>query len=55
MKIWIRKLDTFWIFSFEKEKIKDILLYQRKLKYLKDLEKNLIKNAKEKGEIKYYY
>ena len=41
--------------EFEKEKIKDILLYQRKLKYLKDLEKNLIKNAKEKGEIKYYY
>jgi hypothetical protein len=41
--------------EFEKEKIKDILLYQRKLKYLKDLEKNLIKNAKEKGDIKYYY
>jgi hypothetical protein len=41
--------------EFEKEKIKDILLYQRKLKYLKDLEKNLINNAKEKGEIKYYY
>ena len=41
--------------DIEKEKIKDILLYQRKLKYLKDLEKNLIKNAKEKGEIKYYY
>lgn len=41
--------------EFEKEKIKDIILYQRKLKYLKDLEKTLIKNAKEKGEIKYYY
>jgi hypothetical protein len=40
--------------EFEKEKIKDIILYQRKLKFLKDIQNSLYQKASKGGEIKYY-
>jgi hypothetical protein len=40
--------------EFEKEKVKDILLYNRKLKLLTSTQKNLFDKALDKGDIKYY-
>lgn len=40
--------------EFEREKIKDIILYKRKLDVLKQNQKNLFEQAKQSGEIKYY-
>jgi hypothetical protein len=40
--------------EFEKEKIKDIILYQRKLKFLKDIQNSLYQKASKGGDIKYY-
>ncbi|MDP2175544.1 MAG: hypothetical protein Q8K70_06485 [Bacteroidota bacterium] len=40
--------------EFEKEKVKDILLYNRKLKLLTKTQEELFKKALEKGDIKYY-
>lgn len=41
-------------FEFEKEKIKEIILYQRKMNFLKDNQQNLYNKAIEKSEIKYH-
>ena len=41
--------------DFEKDKIKDIILYQRKLKFLKEVQNNLYSKASKGGEIKYYF
>lgn len=40
--------------EFEKDKIKDIILYQRKLKFLKDVQQSLYQKALDKGDVKYY-
>jgi hypothetical protein len=40
--------------EFEKDKIKDIILYQRKLKFLKDIQNSLYHKASKGGDIKYY-
>jgi hypothetical protein len=40
--------------EFEKDKIKDIILYQRKLKFLKDIQNSLYQKASKGGDIKYY-
>jgi hypothetical protein len=40
--------------EFEREKIKDIILYKRKLDVLKQNQKTLFEQAKQSGEIKYY-
>ena len=40
--------------EFEKDKIKDIILYQRKLKFLKDIQNALYQKASKGGDIKYY-
>jgi hypothetical protein len=40
--------------EFERDKIKDIIKYQRKLDFLKNNQKTLVDKALEKGEIKYY-
>jgi len=39
--------------EFEKDKIRDIILYQRKLTFLKDHEAELLKSAQAKGKIKW--
>lgn len=40
--------------EFEKDKIKDIILYQRKLKFLKDVQNSLYSKAIKGGDVKYY-
>ncbi len=40
--------------EFEKDKIKDIIKYRRKLDFLKSNQKTLVEKAIDKGEIKYY-
>ncbi len=40
--------------EFEKDKIKDIIKYRRKLDFLKNNQKSLVEKAIQKGEIKYY-
>lgn len=40
--------------EFEKDRIKDILLYQRKLRFLKENQKLLTDRALKNGEVKYY-
>lgn len=40
--------------EFEKEKIKEIILYQRKMNFLKETQQNLYNKAIEKSEIKYH-
>jgi hypothetical protein len=40
--------------EFEKDKIKDIILYQRKLKFLKDNQNSLYQKASKGGDVKYY-
>lgn len=39
--------------EFEKDKIRDIILYRRKLKFLKDSRQSLFEKAIEQGDIKY--
>ena len=39
--------------EFEKDKIRDIILYQRKLTFLKDHEAELLKSAQSSGKIKW--
>ena len=46
--------DALSPFEFEKDKIKDIILYQRKLKFLKDIQNSLYQKASKGGDIKYY-
>jgi hypothetical protein len=46
--------DALSPFEFEKDKIKDIILYQRKLKFLKDIQNALYQKASKGGDIKYY-
>lgn len=41
--------------QFEKEKIKKIIIHQRKIELLKRLENEIYQDAKEKGEIKRYF
>jgi hypothetical protein len=40
--------------DFEKERIKDIIRYQRKLSFLKSSQKSLFEQAIKKGDVKYY-
>lgn len=40
--------------DFERDKIKDIILYKRKLSFLKEKQESLYKKAIENGKIKYY-
>ncbi len=40
--------------EFEKDKIRDILLYRRKLEFLKGVQKSLFDKAVKNGDIKYY-
>lgn len=40
--------------EFEKDRIKDIILYQRKLRFLKENQKSLFGKATKNGDIKYY-
>ncbi len=40
--------------EFEKDKIKDIILYQRKLRFLKDIQKTLYDKALGNGDITYF-
>lgn len=39
--------------EFERDKIRDIILYRRKLKFIKDAQRSLFEKAVEQGEIKY--
>jgi len=40
--------------EFEKDKIKQIILYQRKLDFLKNNQKTILNKALDKGQVKYY-
>lgn len=40
--------------DFEKDKIKQIILYQRKLDFLKNNQKTILNKALDKGQVKYY-
>ena len=40
--------------EFEKDKIKDIILYQPKMQFLKDIQQSIYQNAIKNGDIKYY-